>query len=70
VTAPETESSKPDRLLTSTEVGKIFRVDAKTVVRWVKTGKIECIKTLGGHHRFKESTVLALLDTGYTANSE
>lgn len=47
----------PESLLTPGEVAKIFRVDAKTVTRWAKLGKISCIRTLGGHRRFREEEV-------------
>lgn len=52
------------RLLTPGEVAALFRVDAKTVTRWAKTGRIGSIKTPGGHHRFRESEVRALLEGG------
>lgn len=50
-----------DRLLTPREVGAIFRVDPKTVSRWAKQGRIPVIRTLGGHRRYYESDVQALL---------
>lgn len=51
-----------ERLLTPTEVARLFRVDAKTVTRWAKEGKLTSIRTLGGHRRYQESEVLALLE--------
>jgi excisionase family DNA binding protein len=48
-------------LLTPAEVSARFRVDCKTVSRWAKTGKIHCVRTLGGHRRFYASEVDALL---------
>ena len=48
-------------LLTPAEVAALFRVDPKTVTRWAKAGKLTSIKTLGGHRRYKESEVKALL---------
>ena len=50
-------------LLTPAEVAALFRVDPKTVTRWAKAGKLTSIKTLGGHRRYKESEVKALLQT-------
>jgi len=41
----------------------LFRVDPKTVTRWAKAGKLTSIRTLGGHRRYKESEVKALLIT-------
>ena len=51
-------------LLTPAEVGKLFRVDPKTVTRWAKAGKLSSIRTLGGHRRYKEAKVRRLLNTG------
>lgn len=50
-----------DRLLTPREVGAIFRVAPKTVTRWARQGRISCIRTLGGHRRYREAEVRALL---------
>lgn len=55
---------RPDRLLTPAEVGSMFRVDPKTVTRWAKAGRIGSIRTPGGHRRFRESEVKALLEGG------
>jgi predicted site-specific integrase-resolvase len=41
----------------------MFRVNPKTVTVWAKTGKLNAIRTLGGHRRYKESEVRALLGT-------
>jgi excisionase family DNA binding protein len=49
-------------LLTPAEVASLFRVDPKTVTRWAKAGKLTSIKTLGGHRRYKDSEVKALLN--------
>jgi excisionase family DNA binding protein len=51
-----------DRLLTPGEVAALFRVDPKTVSRWAAAGRIGSIRTLGGHRRFRESEVRALLE--------
>lgn len=37
---------------TPSEVASLFRVDPKTVTRWAKAGKIEAMRTLGGHRRY------------------
>src|ERR1700753_4213766 len=48
-------------LLPPAEVATMFRVDPKTVTRWAKAGKLTSIRTLGGHRRYRESEVRALL---------
>ncbi len=57
----------PERLLTPSEVAKLFRVDPKTVSRWAASGKLTVIFTLGGHRRFREQEVLRLLDSNTLA---
>jgi len=49
-------------LMSPSEVAKLFRVDPKTVIRWAENGKLTVIRTLGGHRRFQEQEVLALLE--------
>ena len=56
-------ASEQEVLLTPAEVAFLFRVDPKTVTRWAKAGKLTSIRTLGGHRRYKESEVKALLKT-------
>lgn len=60
------DQNQDERLLTSGEVGKLFRVDAKTVSRWAARGVLGSVRTVGGHRRFRETDVRALMD----ANSE
>lgn len=50
-----------EKLLTPAEVARLFRVDPKTVTRWAKSGKLTAIRTLGGHRRYRNSEVQALL---------
>lgn len=50
-----------DRLLKPGEVAELFRVDPKTVTRWAASGRITRVRTPGGHSRFRESEVRALL---------
>lgn len=54
-------SPQYDALLTPAEVANMFRVDPKTVTRWAKAGRLSSIRTLGGHRRFREVEVRALL---------
>jgi excisionase family DNA binding protein len=51
-----------EHLLTPAEVAALFRVDPKTVTRWAKAGKLDSIRTLGGHRRYRASEVYALLE--------
>jgi excisionase family DNA binding protein len=49
------------RLLTPAEVAAMFRVAASTVNRWANAGEIPSIRTPGGHRRFRENEIRALL---------
>ena len=52
----------PDALLTPSEVAEMFRVNPKTVTRWVRAGKISAIRTLGGHRRFRAVEIMRYLE--------
>jgi excisionase family DNA binding protein len=53
------QESEP--LLTPGEVATMFRVDPKTVTQWAKTGRLTSIRTPGGHRRYRQTEVRALL---------
>ena len=65
-----TRQQVSERLLTPGEVATLFRVDPKTVTRWATAGRIGSIRTPGGHRRFRESEVKALLAELTTEASE
>lgn len=50
-----------EELLTPAEVAALFRVDPKTVTRWARAGKLDPVRTLGGHRRYRKSQIEALL---------
>lgn len=53
-------AAAPEQLLTPAEVAALFRVDPKTVTRWAKTGRLDCVRTLGGHRRYRADQIYAL----------
>jgi len=60
-------TAEADRLLTPAEVAALFKVDPTTVTRWANEGRLSFIRTLGGHRRYREAEVRALMassDTG------
>jgi excisionase family DNA binding protein len=63
---PMTVQNEPlntsDALLTPSEVAKLFRVNPKTVTRWARAGKLNAIRTLGGHRRFRASEINRCLE--------
>lgn len=56
-----TDANDDETLMKRTEVASLFGVDPKTVTRWAQDGLLTCVKTLGGHRRYKQSEVQALL---------
>ena len=62
-----TNTTEVRQLLTPAEVAAMFRVDPKTVTRWATLGKLSSTRTLGGHRRFDEVEVMALLSAARVA---
>ena len=56
----------PERLMTPKEAADAFGVDAKTIGRWAKRGKLSYCTTLGGHRRYDRQQVMTLLMKGTT----
>jgi excisionase family DNA binding protein len=56
-----------ERLLTPAEVAAILRVGSRTVSRWAPQGRIDAIRTSGGHRRFHETEVSVLLGATQTS---
>ena len=56
--------SAPDgsSLLRSHEVAALFDVTERTVINWASSGKLACLRTVGGHLRFRSEDVMALLE--------
>lgn len=57
-----TRTPHVDELLTPGEVARLFGVDPKTVSRWADAGKLDAMRTLGGHRRYRVGEVEALLE--------
>jgi excisionase family DNA binding protein len=57
-----------DELLTPAEVGRIFRVNPKTVTRWAIAGKITAVRTPGGHRRFYRSEIRRAIELSIDAD--
>lgn len=67
---PHDEPGDPDRLLTPSEVAQMFRVNPKTVTRWARAGKLDAVRTLGGHRRFRASEIQRRLRELSTESAE
>lgn len=55
-------ASGAEELLTPGEVARMFGVDPKTVSRWSDAGRLDALRTLGGHRRYRVGEVEALLE--------
>lgn len=50
-------TSTSEHFLTPAQVASRFGVDAKTVTRWAKAGKLAHVITPGGHRRYPASEI-------------
>jgi excisionase family DNA binding protein len=67
--SPHTPVGDADRLMTGTEVAALFRVVPRTVMKWRKAGRLVGVRTPGGHLRYREAEVRALLE-GHTGDAD
>ena len=63
----QTHPTAADELLTPAEVAAILFVDPKTVTRWARAGKLDAIRTPGGHRRYLRSDVMAIMTGHHTS---
>ena len=49
-------------LLTPREAAEMFGVNANTLARWVRAGRLASVTTPGGHRRYRRADVHALMD--------
>ena len=49
-------------MLRSHEVAALFDVTERTVINWAASGKLACLRTVGGHLRFRSEDVMSLLE--------
>ncbi len=50
-----------EKMLTSHQVAKLLNVWPHTLRRWEREGKLKPLRTPGGHRRYKESQIMALI---------
>ena len=56
------QPGEPKYLRTS-QVAELLHVSPKTVSRWAQEGRLPYLRTLGGHRRFPDQEIRALLET-------
>jgi len=66
-TARTGESALPQptesRYLRTAQVAELLHVSPKTVSRWAQEGRLPYLRTLGGHRRYPDREIRALLET-------
>ncbi|MET7333310.1 helix-turn-helix domain-containing protein [Nonomuraea sp. NPDC005650] len=55
------QNTTVDRKLSRGKVARMAGVDPLTVTRWANAGKLTAERTPGGHRRYRESEVRALM---------
>ena len=58
------------QFLTRSEVAKMLGVSPNTVTRWAREGRLACLVTLGGHHRFDREVVEQIRKQQYRAKQD
>jgi excisionase family DNA binding protein len=56
------EPTEPNYLRTA-QVAELLQVSPKTVSRWAQEGMLPYFRTLGGHRRYPDREIQALLET-------
>jgi excisionase family DNA binding protein len=51
------------RYLRTAQVAELLHVSPKTVSRWAQEGRLLYLRTLGGHRRYPDAEIRALLET-------
>ena len=54
-------ATEPISYLRTAEVADLLHVSPKTVTRWAKEGKLPFLHTLGGHRRYPEADIRAMV---------
>jgi excisionase family DNA binding protein len=49
------------RYLRTAQVAELLHVSPKTVSRWAQEGRLPYLRTLGGHRRYPDAEIRALL---------
>lgn len=57
-------------MLTPAQVALLLNVDVQTVARWAREGKIDAVRTPGGHRRYRRSDVEAMLKASTPRHTE
>jgi excisionase family DNA binding protein len=56
-------TSTEPRYLRTAQVADLLHVSPKTVSRWAQEGRLPYLRTLGGHRRYPDAEIRALVET-------
>jgi excisionase family DNA binding protein len=56
-------TSTEPRYLRTAQVAELLHVSPKTVSRWAQEGMLPYLRTLGGHRRYPDAEIRALVET-------
>ena len=56
-------TSAEPRYLRTAQVAELLHVSPKTVSRWAQEGRLPYLRTLGGHRRYPDAEIRALVQT-------
>ena len=56
-----TGDDDPTEFVSPTDAARMFGVQSQTLARWTDEGRLECIRTAGGHRRYRRTDLETLL---------
>jgi len=56
-----------ETLISNKEAAKLLGIHPLTLRNWQNSGKIEAVRTAGGHYRYRLSDIVALQEQGFPA---
>ncbi len=56
---------EPRVFLSRSEVADLFNVSPNTITRWADAGKLNFVRTLGGHRRYEKETIVNLVNAQF-----
>lgn len=62
LTAEPTPEGGFEKLMRTRDVAQLCGVNPRTVTLWAKQGRLRCLRTAGGHRRYPEDAVRAVLE--------
>ncbi len=55
--------SRPGHYFSTKEVASMFEVSETTIKRWTNSGKLKCLRSVGGHRKYTSELILEFIET-------